>query len=218
MPLPRVEQVGLPLSVSLPGGSARIVLTLLVPSPVAPLPVNGSVPESTLAVGWSIQAGQGNQNPSNLVFDLSEAITLKVGNARTACKATCSRTPSWASTDAGAETKVKPPKAVTVGVKQEEASASCSADYMKCLQSTVTIVDADGNLVPFDAANPLLIDLFRPIGTLKKGANISNATLSYSANGETSLPIVECERVGTGWKIPDGYLFCQGASSLRRSR
>jgi hypothetical protein len=179
--------------VSLPGGTAPIVLTLLVPSPLAPEAVNGTVADSTLSVGWSIQSGQGNQNPSNLVFDLSEAITLKVGSAKDGVQSYVLANTVLSVADAGAATKVKPPKPVTVGIKQIVPGASCSPQNKKCFESTITIVNDSGAEVPFTQADPLQIDLFRPVSSLKKNARFANVTLFYQRGSDSWAPIPTCE-------------------------
>jgi hypothetical protein len=187
----------------LPAGSAPIEFIVLVSSPVG----TPSQPDSKLAVSWTIQAGQGQANPSNLVYDVAELVTLKVGSPTEGVRSFVLANTVLGVADPSlgdASTNITPPAPVTVGVKQYiSTGGSCSADYKQCLQSAVSIVDNAGKPISFDPAAPLAIDLFRPVTTLNKGANIRNAVLSYSPDGlAAALPIIDCNRVGSSWQIP----------------
>jgi len=176
----------------LPSGSPAIEFTLLVTSPTVVPPT----PDSKLAVSWTIQAGQGQANSSNLVYDLSELVTLKVGSAKDGVQSYVLANQTLSVEEAGAETKVKTPKPVTVGVKQVVPGSSCSPQNKKCFESTVTIVDTSSGVpveIPFTQADPLQIDLFRPVSSLKKGAKFANATLLYKSGGGAWVPIPTCE-------------------------
>ena len=135
---------------------------------------------------------------------------LQAGNASDGVRSYVPAREELGVTDAGTTTEVQPPTPVTVGLKQQQVPSSCSPHYTKCFQSTVTIVDAAGEVVPFTPADPLLIDLIRAKSTLKKGANINNAKLSYSADGGLNwVPILECSgSAAAGWAIPAGETRC----------
>jgi hypothetical protein len=176
---------------SIPRGG-ELVVTLLVPSPTAPSPVQNTA----LGISWDVQAGQGQLNPSNFVHEGSQDVILQVGSAKDGVQSfVLEGTPLYVidAGAAGAKTAVTPSKAVTVGVKQIVPGSSCSPQNKKCFESTVTIVDDSGQEVPFTQDNPLQIDLFRPVDTLKKGARFANATLYYQSGSGAWVQIQTCE-------------------------
>jgi len=175
----------------LPPGAPAIEFILLVPSPTVVPPT----PDSKLSVSWTIQAGQGQANSSNLVYDLSELVTLKVGSPKDGVQSFVLKNETLGVEDDGAKTKVKTPQAVTVGLKQVVPGASCSPQNKKCFESTVTIVDTSTGVpkeVEFTQADPLQVDLFRPVSSLKKGAKFANANLLYKSGGGAWVPIPTC--------------------------
>ncbi len=187
---------------------ATISFTLLVPSPVPP----GDGASSVLSVSWAVQAGQGQPNPSSLVHEGSQDVTLRVGSAADGVQSYVQPGQALAVASAGSTTGVTTPEAVTVGVKQIALFTSCSSHYVECLESTVRIVDETGSPIPFNAASPLLIDLVRAASSLKKNARIENATLFYTevrpdgSSGATQQ-IQECID-GPAWQIPSGQSRC----------
>lgn len=192
----------------LPAGSAPIVFTLLVTSPT----VSGTAPDSNLRAGWTIQSGQGQANPSNLVYDLSEVVTLKVGSAKDGVQSYVLADGILSVADASAAnaaTKVKTPKPVTIGVKQIVPGGSCSPQNKKCFESTITIVNDAGAEVEFTQSDPLQIDLFRPFDSLKKNARFANAQLLYKSGAGAWVPIQTCavDPTTSAYVIPTSYPF-----------
>jgi hypothetical protein len=130
-------------------------------------------------------------------------VTLQVGSAKDGVQSFVLANETLSVEDAGAETKVKTPKPVTVGLKQVVPGSSCSPQNKKCFESTFRIVDADG-LVGFTQDEPLVIDLFRPVSTLKKGAKFANAKLLYKGDDNVWVEIPTClaGSTATGYVIP----------------
>ena len=175
---------------------STVTFTLLIPSPLAPPPdVTGKVPNSLLSVTWAVQSGQGQPNPSNLIHQGTQDVTLHVGSAKDGVQSYVLANDTLSVEDSGAETKVKTPKPVTVGLKQVVPGSSCSPQNKKCFESTVTIVDTSTGVpkeVEFTQADPLQVDLFRPVSSLKKGAKFANANLLYKSGGGAWVPIPTC--------------------------
>jgi hypothetical protein len=180
--------------------------TLLVTSPVY------SGAESLLSMSWATQTGQGQPNPSSLVHEGSQDVTLKVGSAAGGVQSYVQPGQALNVANNGSTTGVTTPEAVTVGVKQIALGTSCSNHFLDCFESTVRIVDTTGNPISFNAASPLLIDLVRAASSLRKNARIENATLSYTEvfpDGTSGTPqqIHECIN-GPSWEIPSGQSRC----------
>lgn len=187
------------------GGTVQF--TLLVTSPLPPSPAT----DSLLQLTWAVQAGQGQPNPSNLVHQGSQDVTLHVGSAADGVQSYVT-SGSLGVADNNSSTNVTPPSAVTVGVKQTIVLSSCTAHFNQCLSSTVRIVDDSGTPIPFSSSNPLVIDLVRAASTLKKNAKIANATINYTevlpdgSLGATYV-IQDCVN-GPAWEIPSGQSRC----------
>lgn len=183
---------------------STVSFTVLVPSPVAT-----DSTERLLSVSWEAQTGQGQPNPSNLVHEGSQDVTLKVGSAEGGVQSYVEPGQALGVVADGTTTEVKPPKPVTVDVRQQAVSYSCSPHYTKCFESTVTIVDVNGGAIPFDSTDPLVIDLIRSTSSMKRGGNIGNAQLSYSSDGVNWVPILECtEGTLPRWVIPWNQSRC----------
>jgi hypothetical protein len=186
---------------------ATVSFTLLVPSPLPP----SSNADSLLSLTWAVQAGQGQPNPSNLVHQGAQDVTLHVGTAADGVQSYVT-SGSLGVTDNNSTTNVTPPQAVTVGLKQTIVLSSCTSHFNQCLSSTVRIVDDSGAPIQFSGTNPLVIDLVRAASTLKKNAKIANATLSYTEvlpDGSlgASYDIQSCIN-GPAWQIPSGQSRC----------
>lgn len=189
--------------VSLPPGSDPISFILLVTSPVS------SGPESLLSVSWGVLTGQGKVNPSNFIHQGSQDVTLHVGSAKDGVQSYVIAHNNLKVADGSASTNVNTPKSFTVGLQQVVDPSSCSPHYKQCFQSTIRIVDPFALTevpVPFDAADPLVIDLFRPSSSLKKNADFANAQLFYKSGlgSDPLVPIPTCAPGAPGTTGPFG--------------
>lgn len=180
---------------------APSVFTLIVQTPQ----YSTTDPTTTqLVLSWTLQAGQGNaqSNPSQVVNQLTAPVDLRKTTTAKARSLVNGNSP-FNVLDNFALTQITPPITVTAGLGQNENPSSCGAQYKKCLQSAVTIVDLSGNTVDFTPAT-LVIDLIRNKSTLKPKADITTAVLFYAATAnDTPLQIGPCAQDTSGnWIIP----------------
>jgi len=177
------------------------VFTLIVQTPQ----YSTNDPTTTqLVLTWTLQAGQGNAqtNPSQVVNHQTAPADLRKTTSAKARSLVNGNSPFNVLDNLGL-TQITPPFAVTAGLEQKEDPSSCGAQYKKCLQSAVTIVNLSGQTVNFSPAT-LWIDLIRNKATLKPKADITLATLYYAPTAtDTPLPIGPCTQdASLNWIIP----------------
>jgi hypothetical protein len=187
-------------------GSAPLTFGLKVTPPVEPSP---AVP-SVLTLLYTVQAGQGAENPSSGLTRSRPPVVVTLGSAADVRTYVDDLVNGLKVSDGSSNTVVTPPEPATVGIAQSNSDHSCSPHYKTCLESKLSITDAQGSAITFQNGL-IVIDLFRANSTLKKGAKISNLKLYYVPDGTTTMvPILECipGDAPLMWKLPDGTARC----------
>jgi hypothetical protein len=136
---------------------------------------------TSMTINWDVKVGQGeDSNNSGIANQGAGLVNIQAGST-TDLRGYVDATTSLIVVNAtGTKTKVTPSQAVTASLKQEVVLYSCSPHYKSCFESTTTIEDGAGFPIQFNPPlDPLFIDLVRDASTIKKGAKIANATLSY---------------------------------------
>lgn len=184
---------------------------------LSPTTVESQPPEIAMSIDWQVKVGQGTDSNNSGVAQLGDGVvTIKAGST-TDLRGYVDATTSLIVVNAtGTKTKVTPSQAVTASLKQEVVPGSCSPHFKSCLQSTTTIEDSVGDAILFNPLDPLIIDLVRDTSTIKKGAKIANATLSYFAKIPLTDPPVygtpydinKCVLLTSGWAIGPGDDRC----------
>jgi hypothetical protein len=171
---------------------------------LSPQAQNAQPPVDQMSILWSVQTGQGaaGSNPSQITNKGAGIVNLAAGSPTDLRGYIDPDTGLTVQDTGGSSTKVSPSKPATAEVEQQVSSSSCSNQYKVCLQSSLSIKTASGDLIQFNP--PLIIDLLRAKSTLKGGAKIENAVLFYTTDdGLTTYQIVGCNSDGAGgWVIP----------------
>ncbi|HSC63412.1 MAG TPA: hypothetical protein VLD35_07255 [Caldimonas sp.] len=191
-----------------------------VQTPQAPVGFSGT---DYLFAKYSLQAGQGGANGSNLVYSFSDKSTLVVQTSREIHSFVEGGQDLFVYVDQG-RTDVQPPRPVLVGLNQSVNKQSCSPQVKRCLISTVTIVNTSNNTEQFydptwPASNPdgtafpgwLKIALIRDASTINKRANIDNATVRYSKDGVNYIDVYDCSALSP--PMPQTFLPVPGATA-----
>ena len=201
-----------------PSGSAVLCTWNLAPGEVRDFRVRVQTPQAPVGFSgtdylfakYSLQAGQGGANDSNLVYAFSDKSTLVVQTSREIHSFVEQGADLFVYVDQG-KTDVTVPRPVLVGLNQSINKQSCSPQVKKCLISTVTIVNTSQSTEQFYDANwadtgPdtgwLRISLTRDASTINKKANINNATVRYSKDGVNFIDVYDCSTIGG---VPQSY-------------
>jgi len=205
-----------------PAGSAVLCTWNLVPGEVRDFRVRVQTPQAPVGFSgtdylfakYSLQAGQGGANGSNLVYSFSDKSTLVVQTSREIHSFVEAGQDLFVYVDQG-RTDVKPPRPVLVGLNQSVNKQSCSPQVKRCLISTVTIVNTSNNTEQFydptwTATDPgwLKVTLTRDASTLNKRANILNATVRYSKDGVNFIDVYNCSTLLNG--VPQSSIQVAG--------
>ena len=172
------------------GGSDAIVLTLLVPSPAAPATGAGQ----HLGGKLDDSSGTGQANPSNLVYDLADARHPQGGQRQGRCPELrpCERDLGRRRSGIERENEGQDAEAGHGRCETDRTGRFMSPQNKKCFVSTVSIVDTMGCRPVRSQADPLAIDLFRPVADLNKGAKFETRVLLYKRDGACRVPIPKC--------------------------
>ena len=207
-----------------PAGSAVLCTWDLVPGEVRDFRVRVQTPQAPVGFSgtdylfakYSLQAGQGGANGSNLVYSFSDKSTLVVQTSREIHSFVEAGQDLFVYVDQG-RTDVKPPRPVLVGLNQSVNKQSCSPQVKRCLISTVTIVNTSNNTEQFydptwTATDPgwLKVTLTRDASTLNKRANILNATVRYSKDGVNFIDVYNCSALSP--PVPQTFYPVTGAT------
>jgi hypothetical protein len=149
----------------------------------APVAVASPLPGDRIDFAWTVTYGEGNNDSSGAGHTDTQAgvvATLlgtptdtEVRGYVPSMGAMLYTGPNGVATAADPwTTMVSVPKAGRAGIVEAQALNSCSSDYLVCVTSTL---DIPGSF----AAPYLVITLRRDASTIKNGAKIANATLSY---------------------------------------
>ena len=211
-----------------PAGSAVLCTWNLVPGEVRDFRVRVQTPQAPVGFSgtdylfakYSLQAGQGGANGSNLVYSFSDKSTLVVQTSREIHSFVEAGQDLFVYVDQG-RTNVEPPRPVLVGLNQSVNKQSCSPQVKKCLISTVAIVKPSNPLSTEQFYDPtwtvdnpgwLKISLFREASTLNKRANIENATVRYSKDGVNFIDVYNCSTLLNG--VPQSSIQVAGMTDL----